>query len=209
MESLRRIAPVPAWAHAIHETLSAEAASRATRRQREAFLRDGLRADPTRRPDCPLYRRESCGTLAAHQHYGRDVTLSECTDALLSDHIGWLIEEGLKPATINTGHLAVIKAILKEAHLRGAIDKLPTVRKLPVDLNEPDAWSPEQVALFIEATPAASNRPIAGLDAGDWWEALARVIWYSGIRRPPCSQSVASRRTSTWGRAGSACPDPQ
>jgi integrase len=102
---------------------------------------------------------------------------------MLSDHIRWLLELGLRPATINTGHVAVIKAILRHAYDRGLIDRVPASRKLPVELDEPDAWSPAQIAAFIEACPAAWDKPIAGIAAGDWWSCLAYIVWYSGIRR--------------------------
>jgi hypothetical protein len=127
-----------------------------------------------------------------YEHYGRDVLLAECSQALIAEHVGWLLDLGLKPETINTGHLAVIRAILRHAHERGLIERPPTFRKLPVEENTPDAWSADQVAAFIEACPAASPRKIAGIPAGDWWECATRIIWYSGVRRRTL---LAIRRT--------------
>ena len=118
--------------------------------------------------------------------------LAECNQALIADHVAWLLEMGLKPATINSGHLGVIRAILRHAHERGLIERPPTIRKLPTDQNAPDAWSADQVSAFIDACPAASPRPIAGIPAGDWWGCATRIIWYSGIRRRAL---LAIRRT--------------
>jgi integrase len=126
-------------------------------------------------------------------HYGRDVMLVECSDRLLSDHVSWLLDLGLKPPTINSGHTAIIQAIMRDARRRGFVDQAPALRKLPVDLDEPDAWSLEQISAFLAACPAASPRPIAGiLDAGDWWDALTRVVWYTSLRRRTI---LAIRRT--------------
>jgi integrase len=127
------------------------------------------------------YVDENRATLwRLYEHYGRDLLLTEFTDALIAQHVAYLLEQGLKPATINTGHVAVIRAILRHAYERGLVERVPKIRNLAVEQNQPDSWSAEQVAAFIEA---ASPRPIAGIDAGDWWECATRILWYSGIRR--------------------------
>jgi integrase len=74
-------------------------------------------------------------------------------------------------------------ATWRYAHRLGHVDRLPTLRKLPCVQEEPDSWSLQEIQAIFAACPAGSPRPIAGIAAGQWWEALLRVTWYTALRR--------------------------
>jgi integrase len=118
-----------------------------------------------------------------YEHYGRDVMLDEQSDALAADHFGWLLERGIRASTINSGHMAPWFATWRHAYRVGLVDRLPGLKKLPTIEEEPDSWTLEEMRSIFAACAAASPRPIAGVPAGPWWEAMLRVLWYTALRR--------------------------
>jgi integrase len=121
--------------------------------------------------------------LRLYQHYARDILLADMTDHLAADHFQWLLDQGLRPATINSGHQAVWFAVWRHAHRLGLVDKLPTVPALPIETEEPDAWSVQEIQRLLDNCDAATPRKIKGIHAGNWWRALIHVAYYTGLRR--------------------------
>lgn len=120
-----------------------------------------------------------------YEHYGRDPLMEAFRGGfLIAEHMTYLIGQGLKPATINSGHVAIIGAVLRDAHRRGTIDFEPIYRKLPIEVRTtPDSWTSEQVAAFYEACDASDLRRVRPIRPADWWRALVQVVRYTGLRR--------------------------
>jgi integrase len=140
-----------------------------------------------------VHLSDSRTTLAyLHDHYGRDLPIAELTDALLADHLAWLLSRGLRPVTVNK-HRATLCALWKFAHSRGFIDCLPLVPKLKVHVREPDAWSVNQVAAIIAAAGHFQpTRTYDGIPRNLWWRAALLTTWYTALRR---SSLLALRRS--------------
>jgi integrase len=116
-------------------------------------------------------------------HFGRDLGLDEASDSHIAEHVAWLVDRGLRPSTINR-HLSYWLAVWRFAHKRGLCQALPVFRKLPVELDEPDAWSSAELGRILEHVAAASPRPtIGGVPTGPYWRALILVCWYTAVRR--------------------------
>lgn len=117
------------------------------------------------------------------KHYGRDVALEEQTDQLAADHFEWLLAKDLKAVSVNA-HRTCWFAVWRWAHTRGLVERLPLVPKLREELDEPDAWSPEEAKRIIEATKAlATWPPISGIPAHAYFRAFLLVAWWTALRR--------------------------
>lgn len=116
-------------------------------------------------------------------HYGRDILLEEQTDALAAEHLAWLLDSGMRAVTVNN-HRATWFAVWRMAAERGLADREPKVRKLPEELDEPDAWSEEEASRIVAATDVLSDwRPICGIPADRYLRAFLLVAWWAGLRR--------------------------
>jgi integrase len=117
------------------------------------------------------------------RHYGRDLLISELSDALAADHLAWCFDQGIKPTTVNNTHRAVWYAVWRFAAERGLVDRTPTVRKLKEGRNVPDAWTIDELNLILAHTGAAYRGAISGIPGDKYWDALIRVAWWTGLRR--------------------------
>lgn len=119
-----------------------------------------------------------------HAHYGRDITLAELDDALVTDHFAWLKrDQRLRATSINSIHRATILAVWRFAVDQGLKDRDPRNRKLKELRHEPDSWDVADVGKLVDATRTFAGRPWPGvvpLDA--FWRALLLVEWWTGLR---------------------------
>jgi integrase len=117
-----------------------------------------------------------------HLHYGRDVLLEELNDALAGEHFAWLLNTGITSISINR-HRSWIFATWRMAQQRGKVDRLPTIPRLRINHDPPDAWNEAQARRILTATE--SFRPgffIAGIAASDYFRALLLVGWWTALR---------------------------
>lgn len=118
------------------------------------------------------------------EHFGRDIRVEEQTDALAADHFQWLLASGIRPVSINNCHRANWFALWRHAIEKGLIQHEPKVKKLPVETDEPDAWSEDEARRIIDATTALRDwPPIAGIRADKYLRAFLLVGWWTGLRR--------------------------
>lgn len=114
---------------------------------------------------------------------GSDVLLHEQNDALAADFFEWLLQGGRRAVTVN-GHRAQWFCVWRLAHERGVVNVEPKVRKLPEQIDEPDAWTHEEAAALIAATSALAGwPPIVGIPADPFFRALFLVAWWAALRR--------------------------
>lgn len=112
-----------------------------------------------------------------------DLPLAELNDANASAFFQHLLDEGAKPVTVNRyrGHLF---AIWNLAFEQGLLERPPRIKKLRTHLEEPDAWSLDEIRRILDA--AARFQPHwskPGFHAGRFWRALLLVCWYTALRR--------------------------
>lgn len=147
-----------------------------------AFFEDVYR--PQRLLGChPTSPRDYRNTLRLLFNYrGRDVPVSELSDRFASDFLNWLLERDMRSVTVN-GHRGRLLALWRLAAEHHLVDALPKVRKLPISVDVPDAWTPEETARIV-AAPLEMNwrAPIAGIPAGQFWNALLLVQYWTGMR---------------------------
>ena len=132
-----------------------------------------------------IYVNEIRATLVRlNRHFGRELLLDELTNELAADHFAWLRDQGLKPASINSGHRATIFAIWRFAFERKLIDRGPSVRKLRETREEPDSWTIEEARRIVSAaTLVPFKDSIGGIEPGSWWKAILLVCWWTALRR--------------------------
>ncbi len=124
---------------------------------------------------------------ALWEHFGRDITIEEQTNSLAASHFAWLKKRGCQPRTVNR-HRSYWFAIWRFACESEVIDRAPFVRPLKTEQEEPDAWSPEEVARIMQAPASEEFRSrcrgmICGIDPTLWWQAILSVAFYTAIRR--------------------------
>jgi integrase len=134
--------------------------------------------------DCTDVHRADCRRKLAMLRtlYGRDILVTELTDALLAEFLQKLLAQGRQPSTVNS-YRAHLVALWRFAHERGLLSTLPRVKKLKAHLEEPDAWSEGEAARILDAASRFDRPPIAGIPAGKFWRALLLVDWWTAIRR--------------------------
>ncbi len=120
-----------------------------------------------------------------YRHYGRDILLTELTDALAADHLSWLRrDQELEPVSINTNHRSVIFATWRHAHRQGLVDKLPMVPKLKENVHEPDSWTEDELRALVKACSIFEGRAWFGCVPLDkYWRAVFLVGRYTRTSR--------------------------
>lgn len=120
-----------------------------------------------------------------YRHVGRSVLVSELSDELLSDHLQWILDGGLSPATANQSRGHII-ALWRYAYRKKLIDKLPDVEKLREPKRLPKAWSVEEVGRILDSCREQKGL-VAGIPAAAWWRAFILVLYDTGLRRRAAS----------------------
>jgi integrase len=118
----------------------------------------------------------------------RDPLLTELSSAMTSDFMAWLIARPSSKRTAQlitvNGHRARLFAIWRLAVERGRIAQDPQVKKLPVALDTPDAWSEEETTRIIHAPFGIRwRRDIAGIPAADYFHAMLLVAYWTALRK--------------------------
>ncbi len=118
------------------------------------------------------------------EHFERDLRIDEQTDGIAAEHLEWLLAKEYLPVTVN-GYRGCWFTVWRHAVEKHLIDRPPCVRKLRVDLDEPDAWDDVEGSRIIEATAVLRDwRPIAGVFLADkFFRALLLVGYWAALRR--------------------------
>ncbi|MFH1923801.1 MAG: phage integrase SAM-like domain-containing protein [Planctomycetota bacterium] len=112
---------------------------------------------------------------------GRPSMIEDLTDESLSGHLGWLLDQGLSRATVNSSRGSLV-SLWRHAYRKKLLTELPTVEKLKEYKRLPEAWTLEELARLLQAC-AETPGWIGGLKACDFWQALVLVLYRTGLRR--------------------------
>lgn len=112
---------------------------------------------------------------------GRAGTIDDLRKPVLIGFLKWLKAQGLAARTANerTGRIRALWRWLAEEEL---IDRVPPKGiRLPVPESEPVAWTEDELRLLYLAAITMPGQ-VAGINAGDWWQALLVWLWNTGER---------------------------
>lgn len=116
-------------------------------------------------------------------HAGRDVLITELTDALIVGYLQVLREAGMSPRRVNHERSQLL-ALWRHAYQTRRLDTLPRVRKLKEFTESPTAWTESQLRQLLAACGAVDYAgDIDGLPFADFWTAAILVAYYTAIRR--------------------------
>jgi integrase len=121
--------------------------------------------------------------IAIYRFMGRHVRVDELSDSFAADFFAALLAAGRSAWSINR-HRAHLFAIWRFAAGRGLVAVKPTVRKLHVKRNAPDAWTIQELEILLAA--AANHRPGLihnGVAYSLLMPAMITLIFYTAIRR--------------------------
>lgn len=123
----------------------------------------------------------SCFRVLRKWH-GGDVPLSEHNDSLAADFFEWLLE--CRTAVTVNKYRAHWFSVWRLAHEHGKATE-PKVRRFPEQIDEPDAWTEDEMRAIVAATSALAGWPaIAGhIPADRYFRALFLVAWWGALRR--------------------------
>ncbi len=135
-----------------------------------------------------LNLRDMRTTMRRLDQFAGDVELSQLTDELAADFFAWLKDRKLQAPTINR-YRAHLFSIWRMAAEHGLVGTRPRVRKLPVALDEPDAWSEEEIGRIIDAPltmrwglSSGKGQQVSGIDRGRYFHAILLVVYWTGLR---------------------------
>lgn len=113
----------------------------------------------------------------------RDATLEDFQDDTIGRLMGWMIERGKSPYSVNKERSQLL-AIWRFACRKGFLKDWPDVEPEIQPTRVPKAWTDDQLAALFQACLETEGL-IAGMPAGDWWYTLHLVAWDTGERIKP------------------------
>jgi integrase len=127
-----------------------------------------------------------------------EVTVDQLSDDFLEDYVVWKRKGGAPPATIN-GHLAAVLALWRYAWRKKWLDYLPRdVEKLRVPKRLPDAWSPDQVGLILDACAMLEGELIGEVPAPEFMRGLILTLYDTGLRIGALLQAEGGLAPGGW-----------
>ena len=112
--------------------------------------------------------------------FGRELRLDELSASAVATFLAWLQERGASP---NGSHRRRLLALWRYANELALAAPVPRMRKARVQREVPDAWSLDELARLIAATPRLEKPAIGGVAAPDYWRALLLVGYWTALRR--------------------------
>ena len=115
---------------------------------------------------------------------GRPAKLVDLNDDSITKVMQWVAAKGRSPATVNIAREQLM-ALANFANRRGMIRVVPDVAPMKEFKPSPTTWSPAELEKLLAAIRADYvydgkrrfyKKPIAGVDARLWWEALIRTM---------------------------------
>jgi len=79
------------------------------------------------------------------------------------------------------GHVAMLKAILKEAFDIGLISRVPRFPRVRVEKRNPDAWTLEETKKLFEYVGKLDGH-VGSVPARLWWQSILLAGYYTGLR---------------------------
>ncbi len=138
--------------------------------------------------------------IALYKWAERDIELGELTDALVAEYFGALLKAGLTAWSINR-HRQHLFVLWRDAAERGLVAKPPTVRKLRITRNAPDAFTVGELEIVIAAAERhRRGRFIKGIPAGALLRAIILVMYYTALRRRAVCELLRADVDLTSGR---------
>lgn len=111
---------------------------------------------------------------------GRMPRLDDLSDENVTRFLGWLLDKGRAPATVNKARSHLV-ALWRLAAEKRVVAQFPAVRVIDEPERIPEAWTIAQLKRLFRACLATPGE-IRGVPASLWWEAFHRVIFDSGER---------------------------
>ena len=115
-------------------------------------------------------------------HLGRPATLDDLTEINVCAHLSAYRRQWSARATNNRRQaLLTLWLAAWEDGLLPAPPRLKRIRRLPEEIDPPEAWTADQTsALMFEA--AHQHGTVCGIQAGDWWLSLLLTIYFTSCR---------------------------
>lgn len=115
---------------------------------------------------------------------GRSLVVSDLQDDLFNQ---WVADEqkvvGRSPATVARDRRNVL-TLWRGAYLDRVAEVGPgRIRPCKIPRKVPTAWTPDEMRLILKLVSLLYGRHPNGSKWADWWEALIRTAWDSGLRR--------------------------
>lgn len=129
------------------------------------------------------YADDLAGVVDAFsRHLGHDAKLPDFTEGNVA---GFLTVYRLAHSASSTNSrrqslLCLWRAAYDQAML-GTMPRVKLIRKLPVDLEPPEAWTLEQVVALVE-TAGTLPGAVAGIPASLWWTSLLLTVYWTACR---------------------------
>jgi integrase len=127
---------------------------------------------------------------------GREPTVTDLSDELLSQLMAAKLAEGRTPHTANSVR-AKLCALWGWGAKRGFVKTWPDVDALNEPESIPTAWTAEQLPRVFAACDHA-NRDMYGVPGSLWYRALLSVLWDSGERIGAILEADWSRLSGEW-----------
>jgi integrase len=118
-----------------------------------------------------------------NEFLGRDVMLSELTDAVAASFFRWLRSQGYPETTVNKFRRTLF-SVWRHAAARGLVARDPKVKKLREHREDPDAWSLEEFSRIVDAAgDFQPDRYYGDVPRNHWWVAVLTCGYWTGLRR--------------------------
>jgi len=111
---------------------------------------------------------------------GRPSVVTDFSDDTLGRYASWRRANAKSVATVN-GELAKLRALWTFACKCGVLKVWPTIEDEPEPMRVPMAWLQSELGLIWNACRTADG-VVGDIPAGDFWYALALILWDTGER---------------------------
>ncbi|MBL9122115.1 MAG: tyrosine-type recombinase/integrase [Planctomycetaceae bacterium] len=109
-----------------------------------------------------------------------DLPINELDDEHVAEFVEWLLDKGFSPATVNK-HLRNLRALAKFAVRKKQLDEPFDIADLPVDEDDPECWSIDEVSRILGATLLVDGF-YGTLPQSLFWECLVLLLLDCGPR---------------------------
>ncbi len=117
------------------------------------------------------------------RHAGRDVSVWELSDELISGCMAAIILRGSSAATANKTR-AHLLSLWRYAKRKGLVDDLPDVDRLKQPKRIPKAWPVDDLSRILQSARQETG-VICQVVAWKWWVGLILVMYDTGLRISP------------------------
>lgn len=111
---------------------------------------------------------------------GREATLDDLDDEVVTAFLGSVIERGNSPATANKARNHIL-SLWRYAARKKLVPHFPDVARLKEPRRKPVAWHTPQIDRLLAECSLEQGR-VAGVPKGLWWTCLHLILFFTGER---------------------------